>query len=145
MMGNRYTQSRDGRMALEMYTQAIDHKDFFSYYYIGSLYSYNGLLELDLDKALVYFKRGYEYFPNSYGFCNRLGEIYFRRDKDYEKAFYYLDKAERLGNHWGADMLGTCYLYGFGTAIDLEKARSLFSLCPKKRLAVSGLEKLSKH
>jgi TPR repeat protein len=143
MIGIQYAKSRNAKMALDMYERAIEHRDFYAYYYIGKLYSYNGGLELDLDKALEYFNKGYDIFPDSYGFCNRIGEIYFHRDKDYEKAFYYLNKAYSLGSHWGADMLGTCYLYGLGCAVSLDKARSLFSLCPKKRLAISGLKKLS--
>jgi hypothetical protein len=145
MLGSHYAKLGNGAKALELYEKAIEHRDFYTYYYIGRLYTYKGAMGLDLDKALGYFAKGMELFPNNPVFSNRIGEIYFHRDKDYEKAFYYLDNANKLGSTWGSDMLGTCYLYGLGTAIDLNKARELFSLCPKKRLAVSGLEKLSKH
>jgi TPR repeat protein len=125
MLGSHYAKLGNGAKALELYEKAIEHRDFYTYYYIGRLYTYKGAMGLDLDKALGYFAKGMELFQNN--------------------PFYYLDNANKLGSTWGSDMLGTCYLYGLGTAIDLNKARELFSLCPKKRLAVSGLEKLSKH
>jgi hypothetical protein len=153
MVGNHYRKCGNGAMALKMYERALLHRDFYTYYCIGKLYTFNGILELDLDKAFEHFSKGYELFPDDYGFCNMLGEIYFyggydkgfNIKKDYEKAFYFLNKAYSLGSPWGADMLGTCYLYGYGTAVNLKRARLLFSLCPKKHLAIIGLEKLSKH
>jgi hypothetical protein len=145
MVGNYYRKSGNGEMALKMYESALSHRDFYTYYCLGRLYTYNGLMGQDLDKALFYFGKGYELFPDDYGLCNRLGEIYFYSKKDYDMAFYYLNKARELGSSWGYDMLGTCYLYGLGTAVDVQMARQLFGDCPKKRLAISGLGKLASH
>jgi TPR repeat protein len=124
-----------------MYERALSHRDFYTYYCLGRLYTFDGIMGLKLDKALDYFNKGYAIFPDDYGFCNMLGEIYFHGKKDYDMAFYYLNKANELGSLWGADMLGTCYLYGLGTYVDAQKARQLFKSCPKKHLAISGIGK----
>jgi hypothetical protein len=154
MVGNSYRKAGNAPMALKMYNRALAHRDYYTYYYLGRLYTFNGIMELDLNRALDYFNKGYELFPDDYGFCNMLGVIYFyggqshgfnNIPKDYDKAFEYLNKANELGSGWGADLLGTCYLYGLGTDKDYDKARQLFESCPKKRLAVDGLEKLAKR
>ncbi|MDE7476787.1 MAG: sel1 repeat family protein [Lachnospiraceae bacterium] len=147
MVGNEYRNNNKPAKAVEMYERALSHKDTYAYYCLGKLYTYNGILPLDLKKALSYLERGYALLPDDAGFCNLLGEIYFRGGQnikpDYEQAFLLLSKAYFKGSTWGADMLGTCYLNGLGTAPNLNMARKLFELHPKKPLAVGGLRRLN--
>lgn len=146
MVGNAYRDENQLEKAVEMYERAVAHKDDYAYYCLGRLYTYNGALSLDLKKAMSYLEKGYSLCPDDTGFCNLLGEIYFRGGTDikpdYEQAFLLLSKAFFKGSTWGSDMLGTCYLNGLGTTPNLNMARKLFALNPKKPLAASGLRRL---
>lgn len=146
IVGNEYRDDNELTKALEMYERALAHKDDYAYYCLGKLYTYNGALPLDLKKALSYLEKGYAKLSDDAGFCNLLGEIYFRGGEDikpdYEQAFLLLSKAYFKGSTWGSDMLGTCYLNGLGTAPNLNMARKLFELHPKKPLAIGGLRRL---
>lgn len=146
IVGNEYRDDHELARAVEMYERALAHKDDYAYYCLGKLYTYNGALPTDLKKALSYLEKGYAKLPDDAGFCNLLGEIYFRGGEgikpDYEQAFLLLSKAYFKGSSWGSDMLGTCYLNGLGTAPNLNMARRLFELHPKKPLAIGGLKRL---
>ena len=146
IVGNEYRDDNELAKAVEMYERALAHNDDYAYYCLGKLYTYNGALTLDLKKALSYLEKGYAKLPDDAGFCNLLGEIYFRGGEDikpdYEQAFLLLSKAYFKGSTWGSDLLGTCYLNGLGTAPNLNMARKLFELHPKKPLAVGGLRRL---
>lgn len=55
-----------------------------------------------------------------------LGEKAFR-EKEYEIAIVYLEKTIETAEHAGAqNLLGTCYLYGYGVSKDFKKAFKLF-------------------
>lgn len=146
MVGNEYRDEGQIAKAVAMYESALAHGDNYAYYSLGKLYTFNGSLQLDLKKALGYLEKGYEAEPDYTGFCNLLGEIYFRGGqgiaRDYYKAFSFLDKAYRSGSTWGADMLGACYLRGLGTKADPGMARNLFTLYPKRKLSIAGLREL---
>lgn len=146
IIGNEYRDANKLTKAVEMYERALSHKDAYAYYCLGKLYTFNGLLPLDLKKALSYLEKGYALFPEDAGFCNLLGEIYFRGGEgikpDYEQAFLLLSKAYFKGSTWGSDMLGMCYLNGLGTAPNAGMARKLFELHPKKPFAAGGLRRL---
>lgn len=146
IVGNEYRDDNELAKAVEMYERALAHNDDYAYYCLGKLYTYNGALPLDLKKALSYLEKGYARLPDDVGFCNLLGEIYFRGGEDikpdYEQAFLLLSKAYFKGSTWGSDLLGTCYLNGLGTAPNLNMARKLFELHPKKPLAAGGLKRL---
>lgn len=149
IVGNEYRDDGDLAKAVELYERALAHKDDYAYYCLGKLYTYNGALPLDLKKALSYLEKGYAKLPDDTGFCNLLGEIYFRGGEDikpdFEQAFLLLSKAYFRGSTWGSDMLGTCYLNGLGTAPNLNMARKLFELHPKKPLAIGGLRRLANN
>ncbi|MCI8901877.1 MAG: sel1 repeat family protein [Lachnospiraceae bacterium] len=146
IVGNEYRDDNELGRAVELYERAILHKDDYAYYCLGRLYTYGGALPLDLKKALSYLEKGYEKLPDDAGFCNLLGEIYFRGGEgikpDYGQAFLLLSKAYFKGDTSCSDMLGTCYLNGLGTAPNLNMARKLFELHPKKPLAAGGLRRL---
>lgn len=149
IVGNEYRDDNELDKAVEMYERAIAHKDDYACYCLGRLYTYNGALPPDLKKALFYLEKGYEKLPDDAGFCNLLGEIYFRGGEgikpDYEQAFLLLSKAYFKGDTSCSDMLGTCYLNGLGTAPNLNMARKLFELHPRKPLAAGGLRRLENN
>lgn len=146
IVGNEYRDNGKPAKAVELYERALAHRDVYAYYCLGRLYTFNGALPLDLKKALSYLEKGYALLPDDAGFCNLLGEIYFRGGEDirpdYEQAFLLLSKAYFRGSTWGSDMLGTCYLNGLGTAPNMGMARKLFELNPGKPLAAGGLRRL---
>ena len=146
MVGNEYRDEGKLSKAIELYERALSHKDDYAYYCLGKLYTFHGAMPLDLQKARAYLEEGYARLPDDAGFCNLLGEIYFRGGQDilpdYDQAFLLLSKAYFKGSTWGSDMLGTCYLNGLGTKTNLDMARKLFELHPKKPLAAGGLKRL---
>lgn len=146
IVGNEYRDSNKLTKAVEMYERAVAHKDTYACYCLGKLYTFHGALPLDLKKALFYLEKGHALLPDDAELCYLLGEIYFRGGEDlapdYEQAFLLLSKAYFKGNKQGADMLGTCYLNGLGTAPNLNMAQKLFELAPTKPLAASGLRRL---
>lgn len=146
IVGNEYRDDNKPAKAVEMYERAFSHKDIYACYCLGKLYTFNGALPLDLKKALFYLEKGHALLPDDAGLCSLLGEIYFRGGEDiqpdYEQAFLLLSKAYFKGHKHVADMLGTCYLNGLGTAPNLNMAKKLFELAPNKPLAAGGLRRL---
>lgn len=149
MVGNDYRDDKRFEEAVAMYERAASHGDGYAYYCLGKLFTFKGALRMDLKRAADYFEKGIAAYPNDKGLCNLLGEIRFRGGQglacDFPKAFALLDNAYRNGSTWGSDMLGMCYLKGLGTEVDLEMARWMFELNPKKRFAVWGLEELESY
>lgn len=147
MIGNDLRD--DGRFgeALEMYERAVSHGDSYACYCLGKLFTFRGALGVDLKKAAYYLEKGIADYPDDKGFCNLLGEICFRGGQglacDFPKAFSLLDNAYKNGSTWGSDMLGICYLKGLGTPVDLDMAKRMFDINPKKRYAVWGLEEMA--
>lgn len=143
IVGNEYRDNGLIAKAIGLYERALMHGDPYAYYCLGKLYTFRGALPLDLNKAREYLERGLAAHPDDSGFCNLLGEIYFFGGqgipRDFDKAFTLLEKAFRGGSTWGADLLGTCYLKGFGTPINTDIAKKLFLLHPHKKLSASGL------
>ncbi len=73
---------------------------------------------------------------------SRLGKVYFRGGrglaKDYQKAMEYFRIARKESN-WVSDMMGMCYLKGWGTAVDYAAAKREFEQYPGERLSAIGL------
>ncbi len=128
--------------AARMYERAMEHNDADACYRLGRLYSYNGKLPMDLRKAIDCFSRGIELGDDVTGCCNRLGEIYFYGgpdvEPDYAKAVQLFLRV-RADNNWSADMLGTCYLKGWGVPQDYGAARREFEVKPTSCLCALGL------
>ncbi len=90
--------------------------------------------------ALEYYQRALEHGEaKAY---SRIGKVYFRGGrglaKDYNKAMEYF-RIAREKDKWVSDMLGTCYLKGWGTPVDYAAAKREFEVYPGERLSAIGL------
>lgn len=139
----RNLEETNPKKAEEYYEKALRLHDMDACYYLGKLYSFGGKMDRDLQKAKYYFEMGLEANPESIGCNNCLGEIYFYGgdgiEVDYHKAVTYLLEASNRDNHWGCDMLGTCYLRGLGTEVDYAKAKIEFERYRPDALSAVGL------
>ena len=92
---------------------------------------YYGIRQFDL--ALKYYELAAEY-GNRYAISN-LGYIwYYGRtgEKNYEKAFYYFDKARQMGDMIAAYKVADMYKNGYFVNQDYEKYKSIIEeLYPK--------------
>lgn len=106
---------------------------------------YDGAFPMDLKKAVSLLMEGFGKDPDNTGLTNNLGYIYYRGgegvERDYEKAVKYFEMSIKR-NDWCSDMLGTCYLNGFGTSKDYVKAKELFLKYPGEELSAIGLGKI---
>lgn len=94
----------------------------------------------DVLTALEYYQRALEHGETKA--YSRLGKVYFKGGrglaKDYDKAMEYFRIAREKGK-WVSDMLGTCYLKGWGTPVDYAAAKREFEVYPGERLSAIGL------
>lgn len=90
--------------------------------------------------ALEYYQKALEHGETDA--YSRLGKVYFRGgrgvSKDYNKAMECFRIAREKDN-WVADMLGMCYLKGWGTTVDYAAAKREFEQYPGERLSSIGL------
>ncbi len=121
-----------------LYTEALrflieEVKDDAYMVELGGLYYESGQFEL----ALKYYELAAEH-NNLYAISN-LGYIwYYGRtgEKNYEKAFYYFDKARRAGDVVAAYKVADMYRNGYYVEKDYEKYKSMIEeLAPKVRKA----------
>ncbi|MDE7029402.1 MAG: hypothetical protein K2P63_05400 [Lachnospiraceae bacterium] len=94
----------------------------------------------DAQTALDYYQRALEHGDSrAHG---RIGKVYFYGgrgvEKDYYKAMEHFLIAREQSN-WVSDMLGTCYLKGWGTAVNYAAAKREFEEYPGERLSAIGL------
>lgn len=121
-----------------LYTEALrflieEAKDSDYMVELGSLYYESRQFDL----ALKYYELAAEY-NNRYAISN-LGYIwYYGRtgEKNYEKAFYYFDKARQMGDIIAAYKVADMYKNGYYVEMDYEKYRAIIEeLYPKVKNA----------
>lgn len=136
-------EKTDPQRAMMYYERAIGHGCNGGYYNMGKMYTFNGCMPMDLNKAVSYFEHCFGDPDYEVGCHNMLGEIYFRGgdgiQPDYAKAFGLLLFAHEHENDYFSDLLGTCYLQGLGTAPDYVKAKQLFEIYKGEELSAVGL------
>lgn len=141
-VGQEYEETQPNK-AEEYYRRALAHNYPLAGYYLGKLYTFGGKLTRNIGKAKELFENCLAAGEEKVGCNNRLGEIYFYGGEgvavDYDKAFRHLLAAHDGGNYWGSDMLGTCYLKGYGTTVDYAKAREELSRYKGETLSAIGL------
>ena len=117
------------RQALELYHAAAKQGQLSSWFYVGKAFQEGKIVPKDCPRALEYYELGLQ-DPEAIGCANRAGELVFLgRDgvpQDYGRAVQLFERARAGKNTWGNDMLGTCYLFGYGCQRDPARALSLF-------------------
>ena len=117
------------RQALELYHAAAKQGQLSSWFYVGKAFQEGKIVPKDCPRALEYYELGLQ-DPEAIGCANRAGELLFLgRDgvpQDYGRAVQLFERARAGKNTWGNDMLGTCYLFGYGCQRDSARALSLF-------------------
>lgn len=117
------------REAVDLYTAAAERGQLSSWYYVGRAYQQGKGVSKDCVQALHYYELGLK-DPGQVGCANRAGELLFLgKDgvaQDYARAVQLFEQARAHDNKWGNDMLGICYLFGYGCQKDPEKALNLF-------------------
>lgn len=96
---------------------------------VGDAYRYGEAAEPNLPYALECYEKLVAYGDDAFAFT-RAGEMYFcglGTAQDYAKAVQYLEESYRLsrGETTNRDILGLCYLFGYGCRQDIEKGRTL--------------------
>lgn len=118
---------------------AHEGKDSRAQVSMGILYEEGKFVKQDDQKALEYYLMAAE--NGSTGAMNNIGNFYFHGKgvaKAYDKAFTWYRKAADLSGNAAAECsLGMCYQYGYGTAIDHEKARSFYEMSAKQGLGLA--------
>ena len=115
--------------ALNLYFAAAKQGQLSSWYYIGKAYQEGKLVPKDCVQAMKCYELGLQ-DPEQIGCANRAGELLFLgKDgipQDYARAVQLFEQAHGQKNTWGNDMLGTCYLFGYGCVKDPARALMLF-------------------
>ncbi len=115
--------------ALNLYFAAAKQGQLSSWYYIGKAYQEGKLVPKDCVQAMKCYELGLQ-DPEQIGCANRAGELLFLgKDgipQDYARAVQLFEQAHGHKNTWGNDMLGTCYLFGYGCQRDPQRALMLF-------------------
>ena len=115
--------------ALNLYFAAAKQGQLSSWYYIGKAYQEGKLVPKDCVQAMKCYELGLQ-DPEQIGCANRAGELLFLgKDgipQDYARAVQLFEQAHGQKNTWGNDMLGTCYLFGYGCQRDPPRALMLF-------------------
>lgn len=123
--------NKEGRAqeALDLYSAAAKQGQLSSWFYIGKAFQEGKLVPKDCAQAMKCYELGLQ-DPGQIGCANRAGELLFLgRDgipQDYARAVQLFEQARAHKNTWGNDMLGTCYLFGYGCQKDPARALQLF-------------------
>lgn len=101
-----------------------------AWYQVGLAYQNGKIVRKDNPYALSCYEKGLADPEKSGCYC-KAGELYFLGEggvpQDYARAVQLLEHAHsHCNNKWGNDILGTCYLFGYGCRQDPDKARLLF-------------------
>lgn len=119
----------EGRLeeAIEWYRRAAEGGQPGLWYKLGRFYEDGNTVARDLMQAAYYYERSAD--EGDVGGINRMGmACYHGRGipQDRARAFTYFRRAyEEMENDYGVDLLAHCYLEGWGTFPDYEKAYAL--------------------
>lgn len=118
-----------GQEGLDLCRQAAQKGQLSAWFHVGKAYQQGKLVPKDTAYALDCYEKGLA-DPHSTGCANRAGELYFLGGdgipQDYARAVQLFERAHAEKNTWGNDMLGLCYLFGWGCQKDPVRARELF-------------------
>ena len=110
---------------IDLYFAAAKQGQLSSWFYVGYAYELGKMGEKDCQRAMKCYELGLQ-DPDQVGCANRAGELLFLGkdgiSQDYARAVQLFEQAHRNGNNWGNDMLGSCYLFGYGCQKDPQRA-----------------------
>lgn len=115
---------------LSYYESAARKGQLSAWYQVGLAYQRGRFVQKDYPHALACYEKGLADPDNAGCYC-KAGELYFLGEEgipqDYERVVQLLTHARsHCQNKWGNDILGTCYLFGYGCPKDPVRARELF-------------------
>jgi len=121
-------RERDGwsRQVFDLYSASVRQGQLSSWYYVGLAFEKGEVVGKDWVRALECYELGLE-DPGEIGCANLAGRLLFLGEngipQDYARAVQLFEQAREQGkNYWGSDMLGCCYLFGWGCQKDPAKA-----------------------
>ncbi|MCH5343048.1 MAG: sel1 repeat family protein [Acetatifactor sp.] len=127
--GRHLQESDQEKEGLDWCLRAANQGQLDAWFYVGRPYQDGKVVPKDAPYALSCYEKGME-DPNQIGCLNRAAQLLFLGQdgvtQDYARAVRLLEEAHALHNDWGNDMLGICYLFGYGCQKDPVRARSLF-------------------
>jgi len=117
------------REGLEWCEKAVKQGQLSACFYVGYTYELGKAGPKDVRHAMTCYEQGLQ-DPKLAGCANRAGRLYFLgKDgipQDYARAVQLFELARSNKSTWGNDMLGLCYLQGWGCAKDYARAKALF-------------------
>lgn len=124
--------------ALVWALRAAQAGQLFSWHIVGDIYWDGKAVERNLAYALECFEKTARYGNDPYA-CLQAGEMYFRglgAAQDYARAVQYLEQKE---DTYGDDMLGLCYLLGYGCQQDVVRGKALLERSKNTKYKNYGL------
>lgn len=113
----------------DLYLAAANRGQLSSWFYVGYAHELGKVGPKDCVKAMECYERGLA-DPNQIGCANRSARLLFLGQdgihQDYARAVQLFERAHSLKSTWGNDMLGNCYLFGYGCQKDPQRALMLF-------------------
>lgn len=123
--------------AVELYKKALSNGDTKVELKLANLYL-NHFRQQHGAEAVRLLEKIYKESGNNYAAC-QLGKIYYEGElveKNYNLAFKYLSSCKNPEPWTGVDyLLGCCYRYGYGTAVDKSRAAQQFRKCHSLRFS----------
>lgn len=115
---------------VNLYVSAAQKGQLSSWFYVGFAFELGKAVEKDCARAMKCYELGLQ-DPDQIGCANRAGRLLFLgKDgipQDYARAVQLFEQAHTNGkNTWANDMLGSCYLFGYGCQKDPARALQLF-------------------
>ena len=122
------TQGRE-KEGMDLCKAAAEKGHLSAWYHVANAYKMGKFVQKDWAYAMACCEKGLA-DKESIGCANVAGEMLFYGGdgvpQDYARAVQLFGQAHALGNNWGNDMAGTCYLFGYGCQRDPARARTLF-------------------
>jgi len=119
-----FYEQKKAKEALPWALRAAEEGHLFGWHIVGDIYWEGEVVDRDTVYALQCYEKTAAYGNDPYA-CRKAGEMYFRglgAPKDYARAVQYLEQKEGPAMD---DMLGLCYLLGYGCRQDVVRGRLL--------------------
>ena len=118
-----YKQDK-AKEALPWALRAAEAGHLYGWHIVGDIYWEAKVVERDLPYALACYEKTASYGNDPYA-CRKAGEMYFRglgAAQDYARAVQYFEQKD---SSYADDMLGLCYLLGYGCPQNPARGRML--------------------